>query len=80
MWTSTVMDFFLDKLPTDDMRWSVRDLLDFSYVPGINETYEGTWTNSDPPLDNDTTLGLSWLETEDVNNNSMVDIPGISTD
>ena len=29
------------------MKWSVRDLLDLSYVKGINEAYEGTWTGGD---------------------------------
>ena len=30
------------------MKWSVRDLLNFSYIPEINEAYEGTWANGDP--------------------------------
>ena len=37
----TSRDFFRDKPPTNDMTWSVRDVLDFSFRPGINEAYEG---------------------------------------
>ena len=40
------------------MKWSVRGLLNFSYVPGINEAYEGTWADLDPPDD-----GFEELET-----------------
>ena len=35
---------FSDKLPTDEMRWSVRALLEFSYTPTINEAFEGAQT------------------------------------
>ena len=41
-------EIFLDQLPTADMKWSVRDLLNFSYIPEINEAYEGTWADGDP--------------------------------
>ena len=34
---------FQDALPSDDMKWSVRKLLEFSYVPAVNETFEGGW-------------------------------------
>ena len=30
------------------MSWSVRNLLDFSYIPGINTAFEGTWAHGDP--------------------------------
>ena len=54
-----------DRIPTDDMMWSVRELLDFSYIPGINEAYEGTWACSDhwPEVGDemDQSLGLGWL-------------------
>ena len=30
------------------MSWSVRDLLDFSYIPNLNEAFEGTWAHVDP--------------------------------
>lgn len=46
-WQSRI-DFFKDKLPTNDMSWSVRDLLDFSYIPSINAAFEGTWAHGDP--------------------------------
>ena len=38
---------FANGLPTNDMRWSVRDLLDFSFTPRINEAFEGTWADRD---------------------------------
>ena len=44
----TRRDCFGLALPASDGKWSVRDLLDFTYVPKINEAFEGTWTNSDP--------------------------------
>lgn len=57
---------FLGGLPSSDMAWSVRQLLDFSFAPGINEAFEGTWANSDPIRGNagpgDDSLGLDWLE------------------
>ena len=40
------------------MKWSVRDLLHFSYSPGVNEAYEGTWASGDPIPDD---MGLDWL-------------------
>ena len=57
--------------PTNDMKWSVRELLEFSYIPAINEAYEGTWNSSDPPSGLDETLGLEWLglDGNDENNN-----------
>ena len=45
---STGRELFLDQLPTADMKWSVRDLLDFSYTPEINGAFEGTWADGDP--------------------------------
>ena len=41
-------ELFGDKIPCNDMQWSVRSILDFSYFPGINEAYEGTWAHGDP--------------------------------
>ena len=38
-------EIFAGKPPTPDMKWSVRDVLDFSYTKGINEAYEGLWTD-----------------------------------
>ena len=38
----TSREFFQDKLPSNDMLWSVRALLDFSFQPGVNEAFEGT--------------------------------------
>ena len=67
-------DFFLDQIPNNDMTWSVRDLLDFSYSPGINEAFEGIWDDEELPRAyhlHDDSLGLDWLEDDsgDVNNN-----------
>ena len=39
--------------PSNDMAWSVRDLLRFSYIPRINLAFEGTWAHGDPNVDND---------------------------
>ena len=65
-------DAFLDVLPGLDMKWSVRDLLNFSYNPGINEAFEGTWASGDPIPDD---LGLNWLDrgSGDENNNCTTD-------
>ena len=59
-------EIFSDKIPNPDMKWSVRDLLNLSYMPGLNEAYEGTWQNGDqawggqdPMYD---TYDLGWLE------------------
>ena len=64
-------DIFMDTMPTDDMTWSVRNLLDFSYSPGINEAFEGTWVNGDPLPEADSSLdislGLDWLMDEEEN-------------
>ena len=60
------------------MTWSVRDLIDFSHVPGINEAYEGTWASGDLPLKSDhpsdASFGLDWLEDDpdDENNNRQI--------
>ena len=51
-----------------DAAWSVRDLLDFSYNPGINEAFEGTWQSGDPlPLSgtHDASFDLGWLVEEE---------------
>ena len=59
-------EIFNDRLPTNDMKWSVRDLLNFSFIPGINEAFEGTWADGDPlpmPMDaSDESLGLDFLD------------------
>ena len=47
-WWQTSRDLFCDKLPTNDMTWSVRNLLDYSYNPAINAAFEGTWAHGDP--------------------------------
>ena len=44
----TRTDFFQDTPPTNDMAWSVRSLLDFSFVPPINAAFEGSWAHGDP--------------------------------
>ena len=50
-------DILCNKVPTADMSWSVRALLDFSYAPGINEAFEGIGT--DDGLDD---MGIDTLE------------------
>lgn len=61
-------DILMNELPKGDMKWSVRDLLDFSYIPGINEAFEGTWVDGDPlpewsdPMD--VSYDTNWLEND----------------
>ena len=33
--------------PRNDLLWSVRSVLNFSYVPAINLAYEGSWAHGD---------------------------------
>ena len=47
-WWQTRTEYFLDNTPSNDMRWSVRSLLDYSYIPAINLAFEGTWAHGDP--------------------------------
>ena len=47
-WWLTRRECFLDHTPCNDMRWSVRALLDYSYTPKINDAFEGTWAHGDP--------------------------------
>ena len=75
-------NIFLDKVPTNDMKWSVRNLLDFSYGPGVNDAFEGTWTDSDlGRMDEslaDDVLGLDWLHGLDGDsNNNMTHTDGV---
>ena len=44
----TRQDIFLDRIPCNDMHWSARSLLDFSFIPTINQAFEGTWAHGDP--------------------------------
>ena len=46
-------EFFGQSLPSNDMKWSVRSLLDFSYVKNVNEMFEGTWNNNDHGYEED---------------------------
>ena len=36
-------DIFRDAKPSSNMEWSVRMLLEFSYITGVNEMFEGDW-------------------------------------
>ena len=62
-------EILLNRVPDGSMSWSVRDLLNFSYVPGINEAYEGRgsdgdggWGGGEGELDD--TLDLHWLDSD----------------
>ena len=46
------------------MTWSVRQLLEFSYVPGINAAYEGSWAGEDQVEEAmlGCTLDLDWFD------------------
>ena len=41
-------DLFHGIYPTNDMTWSVRDLLNFSYLPTVDLAFIGTWAHGDP--------------------------------
>ena len=58
------------------MKWSVRGLLEFSYAPGINEAYEGSWVSGDPISTLNATLDFDMLTNDwgDVNNNISTDL------
>ena len=50
----------LNNIPTPDMKWSVRALLEFSYIPAVNAALEGSWAHGDPQVSvNNTSAGLS---------------------
>ena len=53
---------FLDKLPTADMSWSVRTLLDFSFHPEINSAFEGGEQPREEEVTDSGPLCLTWLE------------------
>ena len=40
-------DILAGERPLPDMRWSVRKLLDFTYVPCVNALFEGDWATND---------------------------------
>ena len=67
-------DIFLDRTPSSDMTWSVRDLLQFSYSPGLNEAYEGCQardiSQAESLYGEDGSLELLWLEGMDSDNES----------
>ena len=76
-------ELFLDELPTADMKWSVRALLNFSYIPGINDAFEGSKEPGGQPTGpgsvSDETLGLEWLEEDGADeNNNDTDTGGTS--
>ena len=64
---ATRREMFLDRPPCNDMKWSVRTLLEFSYLPGINEAFEGTWAHNDPPDD-------QWDSHDDDTESSLSDL------
>ena len=74
-------ELFLDKLPTSDMAWSVRDLLNFSYIPGINGAFEGVWNEGERPTGGtsclDDTVGIDWLEGDGVDDNNNGTVTGV---
>ena len=69
-------DIFTDKLPCNDMRWSVRDLLCFSFTPPIDAALHGTWAHSDPAGTN--LLDASLCETPPFSSNTGRDSDGSS--
>ena len=47
LWQSR-RDIIGDLKPDNDMKWSVRDMIDFTYIPRVNEAFEGSWAHGDP--------------------------------
>ena len=51
------------------MKWSVRNILDFSFTPALNEAYEGSWTNDDStpvqPGELNASVGTDWMDDAD---------------
>ena len=71
---SAKRETFQDKLPSPDMLWSVRGILNFSYYPGINGAFEGSWETGDQHADYgeamDLTLGFDILADASVDENN----------
>ena len=63
-------EWFGDSPPCGDMKWSVRSVLDFSFIPGVNEAYEGTAAHGDPMTD----------EMDSLNYSSILDSSAVSED
>ena len=74
VFTELCREVFLDDLPMADMKWSVRNLLHFSYHPRINQAFEGSWERGGAGDDENgnlnVTLGLEWLEGADNDDNN----------
>ena len=52
------------------MKWSVRGLLEFSYIPGINEAYEGRRVDApgcEGSQDSEGSMELNWLGYSEIN-------------
>ena len=58
------IDTFQDKLPCNDMLWSVRDIIDFSYLPSIDGALIGTWAHGDPANTDDLDSLASGLDSD----------------
>ena len=52
--------------PNNAMEWSVRALIDLTYLPGLNAAFEGTWSHGDP-------LGIDDLDSLPDNSHSTND-------
>ena len=69
LWLSR-RELFPTGQPTPDMQWSVRALLDFSYIPCINAAFEGTWAHSDPINQDDLDTSSADLASVNTSNSS----------
>ena len=58
------------------MLWSVRGILNFSYGPGINEAFEGSWETGDQQIEDgetmDLTLGFEMLTDASMDENNNI--------
>ena len=53
------------KIPDADMKWSVRKMIDFSYIPAVNKAFEGNANELSQCELEVTMIGLGGLDTQD---------------
>ena len=59
-------NIFKDKLICDDLEWSVRDILNFSYVKSISQAIEGVIRFPELNMSFDTSTSLNGSSDEDI--------------
>ena len=64
LWQSR-RDYFGEKLPAADMKWSVRSLIDFSNIPAISEAFDGNGISVDQTGGNAAGLDSDWDQSDE---------------